>query len=102
MHLKEVGGKYIEVEFSGSGDDGCIDDVQLYNHLDQNVNYSSNAAIDDLIYECIDEKAEFEGDWVNNNGGYGTLTIDLKDNTYDLTVHFYTTHDCGWNNEPFI
>jgi hypothetical protein len=103
MHLKEIGGEYIEVAFSGSGDDGAIDDITLYNHLENDIKFElKSSEIEDLFYECIDEKAQYEGDWVNNNGGYGTLSINLKDNTYDLDISFYTTYDCGWNNQRFI
>jgi len=53
--------------------------------------------ISDLFYEKVDEEACKHGDWVNNDGGYGSLIIETATAKFKLeynqrTVEFYE-HD---------
>ena len=41
----------------------------------------------------IDHKTAGTGDWVNNDGGYGSMEINLETELYDVSVHFYVTED---------
>ena len=72
---------YITGEFSGSGDSGYIED---YAFLDK------NEKLIDTNFDGVEWNAnEFESfinnyitdyDWWNNDGGYGSFKIDLKEN----------------------
>ena len=71
---------YIIGEFSGSGDSGYIED---YTFLDK------NEELIHINFEVVHYTNKFESfinnyitdyDWWNNEGGYGTFKIDLKEN----------------------
>jgi len=71
---------YIIGTFSGSGDSGYIED---YTFLDK------NEELIDTNFEVVHNTNEFESfitnyisdyDWWNNDGGYGTFKVDLKEN----------------------
>ena len=100
LKLKDLGVKSIRINFSGSGDSGDIDDVE-YTDMNGTSSWSNNyigpdttneldAEISDLFYDFVDEQACRHGDWVNNEGGYGTMIIYV-DGTYQLDYHQRTT-----------
>ena len=79
----------IEVDYSGGGDDGCIDDVR-YEDIDENkidilMEPDVSAEWDDLIYNMISENIEW--DWINNDGGYGQMMIDCTKTPWKVTIN---------------
>ena len=79
----------IEVDYSGGGDDGCIDDVR-YEDIDENkidilMEPDVSAEWDDLIYNMISENIEW--DWINNEGGYGQMMIDCKKTPWKVSIN---------------
>ena len=79
----------IEVDYSGGGDDGCIDDVR-YEDIDGNkidilMEPDVSAEWDDLIYNMISENIEW--DWINNEGGYGQMMIDCTKTPWKVTIN---------------
>ena len=79
----------IEVDYSGGGDDGCIDDVR-YEDIDENkidilMEPDVSAEWDDLIYNMISENIEW--DWSNNEGGYGQMMIDCTKTPWKVTIN---------------
>lgn len=77
---------YIVGKFSGSGDSGYIED---YSFFDNNKDNIVDITFDKL--EC--NSNEFESfindyitdyDWWNNEGGYGSFQIDLKENKINI------------------
>ena len=77
--LKDHNVSYFEVQYSGGGDDGCLDDVEFFDvngkpikTLDEGKFMSE---MDDYIYELIGNQVHY--DWINNEGGYGCLTVNL-------------------------
>jgi len=110
MHLKDVGTHSIIVTFSGSGDDGGIDEIQLFDFYEKDISTDSifnkhgtlESPLEQLFYECIYNLSRFEGNWVDDDGGFGTLTINLEINEYELDISFRTTRDHAWNQQVFI
>ena len=49
--------------------------------------------IRDLFYEFVDDHANKHGDWVNNEGGYGTMHIDVTTGKWNLDYHQRTTEE---------
>ena len=102
LALKDRGVKEISINFSGSGDSGDIDDIEF---TDMNGNSSWSDAyqadnpqefdnqIRDLFYEFVDDHACKHGDWVNNEGGYGTMHIDVTTGKWNLDYHQRTTEE---------
>jgi hypothetical protein len=87
--LLAEGVHYIIGEFSGSGDSGYIED---YTFLDKNEDIILDISFEKL--EC--DSNEFESfinnyitdyDWWNNEGGYGTFKVDLKENKIHTDYH---------------
>ena len=90
----------IEVDYSGGGDDGCIDSVRFEDHNENNVNiiyYDHNekdikikmareieSEWDDLIYDLLNKHVEW--DWINNEGGCGTMVIDCTYNPWNISI----------------
>ena len=79
----------IEVDYSGGGDDGCIDDVR-YEDIDENkidilMEPDVSAEWDDLIYNMISENIEW--DWINNEGGYGQMIIDCTKTPWKVNIN---------------
>lgn len=110
-NLKDLGIKIIEISFSGSGDSGDIDDV--YFNTYENLNISSEVInafkeksgvdiddeIRDFAWEIVNDKVNTVGDCVNNEGGFGTIEIDVENQSYDLNYSQRTTEDYDWFDE---
>ena len=95
----------IEVDYSGGGDDGCIDDVR-YEDIDENkidilMEPDVSAEWDDLIYNMISENIEW--DWINNDGGYGQMIIDCTKTPWDVKINHTQriTEDHYYDNIEF-
>lgn len=98
--LINAGFRTLGFEFDGSGDSGCVHDIlvptaymkplndmeeierlESYSDTTQPVLDKLDALVgtdggllDNLAYAALEH---FPGDWVNNEGGYGTVWIDL-------------------------
>ena len=97
--LKSIGVNITEVEYDGSGDDGQIDSIRAYNEDGQEISLNSHpfsfgegdAAVSyDSLEDFIDNFAwdvlgTYHDGFVNNDGGYGTLTINVAAGTITLT-----------------
>jgi len=103
MCLKDKDVHTIEIAFSGSGDDGGIDEVVSYDHNTKIINTRETIRkLDDIFYQIIHEHADSTGDWINNDGGYGTLTINLEHNSYEMDLHLRCIDSTSWNEQIFI
>jgi hypothetical protein len=87
VFLKDRGVKQIRVTYEGSGDSGAIDNVLYYDKEDDeyyssqlNISESQHDDIQNLAYPMLDGIE----DWYNNEGGYGTITIDLDEFIYNI------------------
>tara|TARA_R100001440_G_scaffold37685_2_gene57171 strand:- start:16809 stop:17189 length:381 start_codon:yes stop_codon:yes gene_type:complete len=94
--LKDLGIVKIQIHYSGGGDDGCIDSADAY-ILDENGKEKWDRDIvpvdfldmfEEVLYNFISKNVEW--DWVNNDGGYGSLEINVD--TGELTIHHTQRH----------
>jgi hypothetical protein len=110
--LEEQGVSWVCVTFSGYGDSGAIDDLDVFNHnndsvlLKGNITYpkarmvyangfyetevdlvteSINDALEAMIYDWLEST---NVDWYNNDGGQGELTIDFSQGLVDGYVDY--------------
>lgn len=104
--VKDLGVDSIYIEFSGSGDSGDVDDVNFHRKgedissvIENSINEESIDLFKDIAWQIINEKVDAVGDWVNNEGGYGHLEIDVYKKTYDLTYSQRTTEEYDWSDE---
>ena|SRR4249920_2826641 len=84
--LKGMGVKKVDVAYSGSGDEGYVNDVVLTPPVIPEFNSSRLA---DTLYDYLDPA--HVGDWVNNEGGFGEISIDLETGKVTGNVSFYQT-----------
>lgn len=87
VFLKDRGVAKIIVTYEGSGDSGSIDNVLYYDKEDDEhyctqlgITESQHNDIQNLAYPMLDGIE----DWYNNEGGYGSISIDLDEFTYDI------------------
>lgn len=96
LFLKDRGITSIHVEYEGSGDSGSIDGISYYKGEDEhNINDLdiSDEMHEKLINLCYPMLDNIE-DWYNNDGGYGTVTIDLDTLHYDIANNIrYTNYE---------
>jgi hypothetical protein len=105
MDLLGVNGYHtIEVNYSGSGDSGDIDSIYLLKYKEV-FSYNSETGkenIEDRIKEItadceqwVRDKANeiLSGieDWWNNDGGYGTMVIQIPSGTYVINNNINVT-----------
>ena len=78
----------IEVDYSGGGDDGCIDEVRFEdideNNINVNMNREVEAEFDNLLYDMVSNNVEW--DWINNDGGYGMMYVDCTKNPWKVNI----------------
>jgi|LakMenEpi03Aug12_release.lakeMendotaPanAssembly.Ray.scaffolds.fasta_scaffold187812_1 hypothetical protein len=92
LELKDLSVDRVEIQYSGSGDSGDIDDVTYYDKAGEGVEIEEK-------YEEVHEKVKDYAliilndieDWWNNDGGYGILNLFITENTYSIENHIYIT-----------
>jgi len=86
--LKDNGLVKLEISYNGGGDDGCIDSFSGYELDEKGVERWSQDSISQKFQDEFDDNIEW--DWINNDGGYGTITIDLE--TGKMTIDHSQRH----------
>ena len=94
--LKDYNVKLVEIHYDGGGDDGMINDVVYYDDNDighrgcplkkNKVNKSDK--LDNYYYQILCDNIDW--DWVNNEGGFGHMVIDLL--TEEVTIFHSQRH----------
>ena len=112
--LKTLGVTHVEVSFSGGGDSGSIDDVSFMNgatNLEgakstmlvwtserqmfdteasawKRVVETQSMTLEDIVKNITDDMLNYTGlDWYNNEGGSGSMSIDLNTNPPEITLN---------------
>ena len=92
--LVNAGIKKVRVYYEGSGDSGCIDQIKCT--TDSNITFEDledwqvgddlqvlNSSLYSLVDDfCNDKLLNDIEDWWNNDGGWGTIQIDVEEGTY--------------------
>lgn len=115
FYLEDNDIESVEFNFDGGGDDGDINsiigndiwgqqhyltmDIFSYNNLVKN---DLPSLILDVFYEIVDDSVGEHGDWVNNEGGYGTLYYDPEDFTFKIDYYQRTTEDFEIFGKPLF
>ena len=100
LELKDLGVDRVEINYSGSGDSGDIDDVTYYNKAGEVVEIEEEH---EEVHEKVKDYAlillnDIE-DWWNNDGGYGVLNMFISQNTYSIENHIYITETEDYHHE---
>lgn len=97
----------VEISFSGSGDSGDLDDVNFYKHDGSYIGHQEwdNSPVyreaqlellDDDMADYIDYAID-GADWYNNDGGFGTISLDLDTMTASCEYSQRTTEDFSFD-----
>jgi hypothetical protein len=104
-------------EFSGSGDDGEINDIRVLMAEDVPAPVAASVDLSESVAELVDRGCDpadvsgapdprdlmyfaldrFDGDWVNNEGGYGHALLDLRTGVLIIDGYQYVQHtEAAW------
>jgi hypothetical protein len=77
--LKDAGVTNVEIKYDGGGDSGQVEDVEFYgpNGYTTEPSDKFEGDLQDLAYHILEQHYDY--DWYNNDGGYGTISIELID-----------------------
>ena len=79
----------IEIDYSGGGDDGCVEEVRFEdidgNNIDVQMENEVETEWDDLLYNMLSDNIEW--DWINNDGGYGQMHIDCTKTPWKVNIN---------------
>lgn len=92
--LTLAGAENICIEFDGSGDSGTIQEID---GLTRNEHITKDD-LEDWAYDLIEGTGV---DWYNNEGGFGTINIDVSKRTYNFEVH-YRCSELGASGEATV
>jgi hypothetical protein len=85
--LKVLGVEKVDVAFSGSGDEGFVNEV-IYSPAipkEMAANFPESD-FQDLLYDYLDPARV--GDWINNEGGFGEIQIDVATGKVTGNINF--------------
>lgn len=91
---------YGEVDFSGGGDSGYIDDqISVHSGSKESLNLHDFQELQNYLYEMLMNY----GGWENDEGAFGSFTIDTRRGTITLkfTWNEYQYEDVVFNEEKF-
>ena len=115
--LIDKGVTKIWVQYSGSGDSGQIDEIYFLKKGQINPNDGANevtstncelrfpfikSELFDLITNRCEEILNKIEDWWNNDGGYGTLIIDVSTGKYTIDNSIYYTNTTEYEHKGQI
>ena len=110
MDLRDKGVEFMTIESAGGGDSGAIEQYFFYNksveevmweddnlehHESEHFNFVLTTELEDHIYGILNTIE----DWWNNDGGYGTILIRLKDLKYKIDNNVYYTQTEHYSHE---
>lgn len=80
--MKELGADYAEASYSGGNDEGGVDDVALYRHVEDErieVATPTNFGWDSPLFEALNDLLSIEfGTWAGDWSAHGTVFADLR------------------------
>lgn len=86
--LADQGVSDIRIMYDGSGDNGDIHSVEYIDSKDALVEIENKGDITTILEDlCYNDLLGQVGDWVNNEGGYGTVIINVSTGEYSIESH---------------
>ena len=91
MKMLDEGQTTMHIHYEGGGDSGFIEEI----HFDEKYQATTEetAMIEEWAYELL-EKTLYH-DWINNEGGYGYIEVDIENQTYEVDGYARTTVEDG-------
>jgi len=96
--LIDQGVSQIRADFSGEGDSGEVTDIGFFDFDEESMDIKADDFLENYIYEVVDNMVnDYGGDWVNNSGGYGHITIELPDMKIEGQYYQNTIDEYTWS-----
>jgi hypothetical protein len=91
--LKNMGITELVGEYNGSGDSGSIETIYCEDEDGNIISIESDveSKVEEMLYEVLSDNYDY--DWYNNDGGYGTVRINIEDKTWKVDGIVRTTQD---------
>ncbi len=100
--LIDHGVALIEIDFDGQGDQGEIVDIRAKDAGNKYMDVDIYGLLEDTSYDIIDSMVNtYGGDWVNNDGGYGSVYIDVSKKKVTGSYYQRTVEEFDWHDELF-
>lgn len=75
------------------------EEIDPETELDTPLKSEDTSLVEGWLYDVIADKVdEYGGDWCNNDGGYGSVDINVEDQTYDVHYAQRTIDECDWSD----
>lgn len=102
--LVEIGCIEVHVEYDGEGDDGCITHLLFIDKEGEEFKgvVLNKSIIEDSIKDyCYEVLSAMPHDWINNNGGFGVISLDTKEQRWsnDFSQRVNTTEEYNFSGE---
>jgi hypothetical protein len=91
VQLLDEGETNMRIYYEGGGDSGFIEEINFDNMYD--LNKDQKETIEDWAYDIL-ERSLYH-DWVNNEGGYGWIEVDIENQTYEVDGYARTVVEDG-------
>ena len=89
MALQEKEVARIEIRYDGAGDSGAIDSSFFYDAKANEIDLPEyNAEAESIGYHILERY--YDVDWYNNDGGHGSIFIDISDQTWNIDGYYRT------------
>jgi hypothetical protein len=91
--LKNLGITELVGEYDGSGDSGSIENVYCEDDDSNTIDVDDVilSKVEEMLYNVLSDNYDY--DWYNNDGGYGTVRINIEDKTWKVDGIVRTTQD---------
>jgi hypothetical protein len=95
--MAELGVKSIEIRYEGGGDSGSIEETLIYDKDKKGMKTDLIPRWDEIV-EALDawgykRLENVEGDWINNEGGFGTFYIEVPSGDYTISHSIRTVDE---------
>ena len=82
--LKNMGITELVAQYDGSGDSGSIEHVYCEDEDANTINVDDDilSKVEEMLYNVLSD--DYQYDWYNNDGGYGTVRINIEDKTWNV------------------
>jgi hypothetical protein len=93
--LKNMGITELFGEYDGSGDSGSIETIYCEDEDGNVIGIESDveSKVEEMLYEVLSDNYDY--DWYNNDGGYGTVRINIEDKTWTVNGYVRNIQDAS-------
>lgn len=101
--LAEAGLEVVKIEYSGSGDEGFINEIvvvkpEIPAGMDASVSQPLYETLENQAYDLLESK---HGGWEINEGSQGDITLTVKERKVELH-HGENYESTNWSDDEFV